>query len=207
MKVLILEDDNLLAESLKDILEEEGIEVDIATNAQEAYELTFNNKYDLYIFDINLPDENGIEVLKNLKQADDDTPTIYISALTDIKTLAKAFDAGAIDYIKKPFDVEELLIRIKSKLKNDKEIKYKDLILDLKNEVIKKENKTIPLGTTQFQIIKTLIKNQGNVVSKDQLLDFLEHPSENSLRVTINKLKSKLGIDIKSIRSKGYMVE
>ncbi|NPA11147.1 MAG: response regulator transcription factor [Epsilonproteobacteria bacterium] len=206
MRVLILEDDTILADSLKDILEDEGIQTDIANNADEAYELTFNNKYDLYIFDINLPDENGIEVLKNLKRADDTTPTIFLTALTDIKTISKAFESGAIDYIKKPFDIEEFLIRVKSKLKTNS-LTYKDLSIDLENNIVKKGENIISLGSTQQNLITALIKNRGKVVPKDELLEFLEHSNENALRVAINKLKTKLGIDIKSIRGKGYIVE
>jgi len=207
MKILLLEDDYNLAVSIKEILEMENYNVEIASSAEEVYELTFSKKYDLYIFDINIPDENGIEVLKKLRFADDKTPTIYISALVDIDTIAKAFDAGAEDYIKKPFDVEELLIRIKAKQKNHTKLIYNDIIIDTQEQIVKKDDAIIKIGNVQYNILITLLQNRGKIVPKEELLTFLENSNENALRVTINKLKNKLDINIKSIRSKGYIIE
>jgi DNA-binding response OmpR family regulator len=207
MKILLLEDDCNLAESIKEILEMENYKVDIANTAEEAYQLSYENKYDLYIFDINIPDENGIKVLKNLRFADDNTPTIYISALVDINTIAQAFDAGAEDYIKKPFEVEELLIRIKAKRKNNSILTYNNILIDTNEEIVKQNNSIVKLGSVQYNILLTLLKNKGKIVPKEELMNSLEHPNENALRVTINKLKNKLNIDIKSIRSKGYLIE
>ena len=207
MKILLLEDDYNLATTLKEILELENYEVDIANNAEEAYEKTFNKKYDLYIFDINLPDENGIEVLKNLKNADDNTPTIFITALTDLNTMAKAFEAGSEDYIKKPFEPEELLIRIKAKInKKNNIIKINDIEYDPFTKEIKKNGKIISIGSTLKDIFHELITNANRVVSKEQLID-ATNSTDSSLRVNINKLKKKLGIDIKNIRGEGYLIE
>ena len=207
MKILLLEDDYNLATTLKEILELENYEVDIANNAEEAYEKTFNKKYDLYIFDINLPDENGIEVLKNLKNADDNTPTIFITALTDLNTMAKAFEAGSEDYIKKPFEPEELLIRIKAKInKNNNVIKIKDIEYNPITKEIRKNGKIISLSSTLKDIFHELITNTNRVVSKEQLID-ITNSTDSSLRVNINKLKNKLGIDIKNIRGEGYLIE
>jgi len=205
MKILLLEDDYNLAESLKDVLELEGYEVDIASLAEEAYKKTFNKNYDLYIFDINLPDENGIEALKNLRFAGDETPTIYITALTDIDTMAKAFESGAEDFIKKPFEVEELLIRLKAKFnKKNKEIKIKDIIYNPLTKEIKKNGKIIQLGDTLKNIFHELATNLNKIVPKEKLLDYT---SEKSLRVNINKLKNKLDLEIKNIRGEGYIIE
>ncbi|WP_456471431.1 response regulator transcription factor [Caminibacter sp.] len=208
MKILILEDDYILADSLKELLTEENFEVDIAQTPEEAYEKTFHNTYNLYIFDINLPEENGIEVLKNLREADDKTPVIYISALTDIKTIAKAFDIGAEDYIKKPFEIEEFLIRVKAKLKTPlNTVSYKNIEIDTSQNIVKKNGKIVPLGHIQYNILKTLVENKGRIVSKDTLLSFFEQQNDNALRVTIKKIKDKLNIDIKSIRGQGYIIE
>ena len=207
MKILLLEDDYNLANTLKEVLELEGYKVDIASNATEAYEKTYNNKYDLYIFDINLPDENGIEVLKNLKNADDTTPTIFITALTDLNTMAKAFEAGSEDYIKKPFDIDELLIRIKAKIKKDsKIIKLKDIEYNPSTKEIKKDGKILSLEYTLKDIFHELITNKNHIVSKEHLLD-VTNSTDASLRVNINKLKNKLGIEIKNIRGEGYLIE
>jgi len=207
MKILLLEDDYNLAESIKEILEIENYKVDIANTAEEAYELSYENKYDLYIFDINIPDENGIEVLKKLRFADDNTPTIYISALVDINTIAKAFEAGAEDYIKKPFEPEELLIRINAKLKNKKIIKIKDIEYDPINKEIKKRGKIMSLGYVLKDIFHELITNTNKIVPKEKLLNLTNSQSDVTLRVNIAKLKNKLGIDIKNIRGEGYTIE
>jgi len=208
MKILLLEDDFNLATTLKEILKLENYEVDIVSNASEAYEKTFNNKYDLYIFDINLPDENGIEVLKNLREADDKTPTIFITALVDLNTMAKAFNTGIEDYIKKPFEPEELLIRINAKLKNNKEvIKIANIEYDVLNKIIKKDGKIISLGEVLKDIFHELIININRIVSKERLLEVMNSDNSVALRVNISKLKNKLGIDIKNIRSEGYMIE
>ncbi len=206
MRVLLLEDDYMLSESMKLLLESENIEVDVVHTPQEAYEATFNNKYDLYIFDINLQsDENGIEVVKNLKEAGDNTPIIFISALTDIKTIKEAFDVGADEYIKKPFEIEEVLVRIKSKY--NRIIKIKDIEYDPLNGNIYKNNQQIFLSPVLKNILKELIKKRSKPVSKNILMEYMEKESENALRVNISKLKSKLGIDIKNVRNEGYMIE
>ena len=207
MKILLLEDDYALAHTLKEILEIEGFDVDIAQNANEAYEKTYNKKYDLYIFDINLPDENGIEVLKSLKNADDDTPTVFITALTDLNTMAKAFEAGSDDYIKKPFEPEELIIRIKAKIqKNGNLIKFNGFEYNPNEKTLTKNGKIIPISQTLKEILHELIVNKNKIVSKERLLDITDS-TDASLRVNINKLKNKLGIDIKNIRGEGYLIE
>jgi len=209
MKILILEDDFNLASALKEILKLENYEADIVSNASEAYEKTFNEKYDLYIFDINLPDENGIEVLKNLRYADDKTPTIFITALIDLNTMSKAFNVGIEDYIKKPFDPEELLIRINAKLRQNSNqvIKFKNIEYDVKNKLTKKDGKIISLGETLKNLFHELIVNSNRIVSKDILLELVNSDNDTALRVNISKLKNKLGIDIKNIRGEGYMIE
>ena len=208
MKILLLEDDEILSESLQEYLEIEGFEVDVAFDGEEVYDLTFENQYDLYIFDINVPKEDGFKVLKSLKDADDNTPTIYITALTDINSISKGFALGAEDYIKKPFDPEELVIRIKSKyLKSDEIISYQNLQYNPHTKQLYKDGKVIGLGEVQMALFHQLITNQGKIVSSYQLLELLEHPNPNALRVNLTKLKNKLDIDIKNIRSQGYMLE
>jgi len=209
LKILLLEDDYNLADSLKEILELEGYEVDIVSTAKEAYKKTFNTKYDLYIFDINLPDENGINVLKSLRDSTDNTPAIFITALTDLNTMAKAFNVGIEDYIKKPFEVEELLIRINAKLKKNvgKIIKIKNIEYDLENKIVKKDGKIISLGEVLKNLFHELVLNLNHVVSKEKLLEVMNTNNETALRVNLSKLKNKLGVNIKNIRGEGYMIE
>jgi len=208
MKILLLEDDKILSESLKEFLELEGYCIDTAYNGNEAFDFTYDSTYDLYIFDVNVPGINGFNILAELKQSGDNTPTIFITALTDIKSLSKGFSLGAEDYIKKPFDPEELLIRIKNKYGPKDDMLYVDNFAY--NKVTRKllENgRLVILGEVQKNIFHTLMINQNQVVEIYQLIDFLEKPTMNALRVNIAKLKNKLNINIQNIRGRGYMIE
>jgi len=211
IKILLLEDDHILCESLKEFLELEGYTVDVAHRGPEVFDLTFKQTYDLYILDVNVPEVNGFDVLSALRDAEDNTPAIYITALTDIKSISKGFEIGAIgaeDYIKKPFDPEELVIRIKSKYQNDDNIiRLHDIEYDPVSRALKKSGQTIGLGEVQQNLFHTLIVEQNKIVDSYTLMDFLEQPSANALRVNLAKLKNKLGIEIKNIRAQGYMIE
>ena len=208
MRILLLEDDKILCESLKELLESEGYQVDSAHRGTEVFDLTFSNRYDLYILDINVPDTDGFDVLTELREAGDNTPAIYITALTDINSISRGFKIGAEDYIKKPFDPEELIIRIKSKYERTGQwIELGDISYDPVSKIIRKDGKNIVLGEIQQKLFHELITNQNNIVSSYTLMDMLEQPSANALRVNLTKMKSKLGIDIKNIRGQGYMIE
>jgi DNA-binding response OmpR family regulator len=208
-KILLLEDDNELGSTIVEILEDADYEVDLASDGAEAAELTYENSYDMYIFDINVPEINGIELLKDLRNADDNTPTIYITALVDLDSISKAFDAGAEGYIKKPFMPEELLIRVDAKLKqmNRDSIKHNGIEYFPSTKEVFLNNKIISLGSVQLKVFDALMRNLGKTVIKEDLLELLEQPSESALRVTITKIKQKLGIEIKNIRGLGYIIE
>jgi len=209
MNILLLEDDRILCDSLREFLELEEYYVDVAHRGPEVFDLTFKKKYDLYILDVNVPEVDGFDVLASLKEAGDETPAIYITALTDINSISKGFKIGAEDYIKKPFDPEELVIRIKSKYQqaDDALLYINDLCYDPRTRVLQKGSRTIGLGEVQKNIFHTLITQQNNIVDSYTLMDFLEQPSANALRVNLAKLKNKLGIEIKNIRGQGYMIE
>jgi len=208
MKILLLEDNRILCESLKEFLELEGYSVDIAHRGPEVFDLTFKQRYDLYILDVNVPDIDGFDVLTSLKESGDETPAIYITALTDINSISKGFEIGADDYIKKPFDPEELVIRIKRKYqKDDNLIRLNDIAYNPITRELQKDGHTIGLGEVQQNIFHTLIVEQNKIVDSYTLMDFLEQPSPNALRVNLAKLKNKLGIEIKNIRAQGYMIE
>jgi len=208
-KILLLEDDNELGSTIVEILEDADYDVDLASDGAEAAELTYENSYDLYIFDINVPQINGIELLKDLRNADDNTPTIYITALVDLDSISKAFDAGAEGYIKKPFMPEELLIRVDAKLKqiSSDVIKHKAIEYFPSTKEVFLDGNIISLGSVQVRVFDALMRNIGKTVLKENLLEILDQPSESALRVTITKIKQKLGIDIKNIRGLGYIIE
>jgi len=206
MKLLLLEDDQILSETLEHFLTRAGYEIDVALTMEEAEDLTFENKYDLYLLDINLPEGSGLELLEALRHAEDTTPTIFITALTDMSSISQGFKLGAMDYIKKPFDPEELLIRLKAKFKND--ILYcGDIEFDQEAEVLRKNGEIIDIGNVQYKIFTTLLKDQGNVVTKVTLYECLDHTSDTALRVAITKIKQRLGVEITNIRGKGYIIE
>jgi len=208
MQILLLEDDKILCASLKEYLESEGYSVDTAHRGTEVFDLTFSKRYDLYILDVNVPGTDGFDVLSALKEAGDETPAIYITALTDINSISKGFRIGAEDYIKKPFDPEELVIRIKSKYeKPDRMIRIQGLVYDPLNKTVRKEGEIITLGEVQANLFHALVMRSNTVVDSYTLMDFLEQPNANALRVNLAKLKSKLNIEIKNVRGQGYMIE
>lgn len=208
MNILILEDDKILCESLKEFLELENYHVDVAHRGSDAFDLTYKNDYDLYILDVNVPDIDGFDVLASLKESGDETPAIYITALTDINSISKGFDIGADDYIKKPFDPEELVIRIKRKYEKGGELlTVDDVTYDPVMREARKAGRVIGLGEVQTSIFHELITKKNKVVESYILVELLEQPTSNALRVNLAKIKSKLGIDIKNIRSRGYMIE
>ena len=208
MKILLLEDDKILSESLKEFLELEGHYIDAVYNGYDVFDITYESVYDLYIFDVNVPGINGFNILSELKQSGDNTPTIFITALIDMESLSEGFRLGAEDYIKKPFDPEELLIRIKNKYGPKEGVLYmNNFVYNKVTRKLLKNGKRIVLGEVQKNIFHVLIINQNQVVEIYQLIDFLEKPTMNALRVNIAKLKNKLSINIQNIRGRGYMIE
>ena len=206
-KILLLEDDPILSKTLVKYLSINGYSVDLARNGEEAIDLTYDNDYDIYLLDINVPLLNGIDLLQHLRDADDFTPAIFISAMVDVSSVSKAFVAGADDYIKKPFDPEELLIRIKAKTSTLKSmIKIKDYEIDLEKQEVFKGKKQLYMSEVQRNLFLKLVQYYPNPVDKDTLMECLEKPTDLALRVNISKLKKSLGIDIQSIRGVGYKI-
>jgi len=206
-KLLLLEDDPSLAKTLIKYLSLNGYSVEWAKTGEEAMALSYDNNYDLYLFDINVPLINGIDLLTDLRNAEDFTPAIIISALIDIESVTKGFIAGADDYLKKPFDPEELLVRIKAKTSALKQqVTFKAFTVDLQKNEIYQEGKQLFLGEVQKNILLSLIKNHPNPVTKDELLLLQEKPSDVALRVNITKLKKSLEINIENVRGVGYKI-
>ncbi|MCF6244023.1 MAG: response regulator transcription factor [Sulfurovum sp.] len=206
-QILLLEDDPSLSKTLIKYLMFHGYEVDWAKNGEEAVDMCYDNHYDLYLFDINVPLLNGIDLLSSLREADDFTPTIIISALVDIESVTKGFIAGADDYLKKPFDPEELLVRIKAKTSTLKDkITYKEYEIDVQQKIVKKQGNIVSLGDVQKNIFISLVQNYPNPVTKDELMLLLEQPTDLAMRVNISKLKKALNIEIENVRGVGYKV-
>jgi len=207
-KILLLEDDKTLAFTLEELLEDEGYDITLVFDGEQASIMSYEEKFDLYIFDINVPEINGLELLEALREASDDTPTIFISALVDLNSMTQAFNIGARDYIKKPFFPEELILRVNAKfVQQEKVISFKHINYNPKTSILKIEDKIISLGDSQHCLFKLFIYNIDKVVDKSQLNDCLEHPTSTALRVALNKLKKTLNLNIRNIRSVGYILE
>ncbi len=207
IKILLLEDDPTLAKTLTRYLQHNDYEIAWAKDGEEALELSYANRYDLYLFDINVPRINGIDLLNDLRHGEDRTPTIIISALVDTASVAKGFIAGADDYLKKPFDPDELLVRIQAKTSGlRKTIRYKAYEIDLFDDTLYKEGEILHIGEVQKRIVLSLIKNYPNPVTKEELLLLHDNPSDVALRVNINKLKKSLALPIVNVRGVGYKI-
>ena len=207
-KILLLEDDYELAETIQELLELHNYNVDIVHTGNCAIDITYEKKYDLYIFDINVPDISGIQLLENLRVAEDTTPTIFISALVDLNSIAKGFEVGAYDYIKKTFYPEELLIRLQAKFTTPhKKIELNNLTYYPDKKELFKDGNIVALGEVQLSLFDLFIHNIDRVLETEVLMDCLLQPSSTTLRVALNKLKKTTGISIKNIRAIGYVLE
>jgi DNA-binding response OmpR family regulator len=210
-KILLLEDDTVLSETLVDLLEAEEFEVTLVQNGEMALDVSFENEYDLFLLDVNVPFLNGFELLKSLRQSGDTTPAIFITALTDIASLSQGFEVGADDYIKKPFEFEELLVRIHALLRKayksySNEIQLGNFIFDIEKNELSFNKNFIKLSPIELELTKMFFKNMDTTLEKERILNELGHGremSESSLRVHINKLR-KIGLPIDTIKGVGY---
>lgn len=216
-KILILEDDLLFLETLEDFLISEGFLVDCAKNSNEALELNYKNSYDLYIFDINLPEISGLELLKLLRDSNDKTATIFLTSYKDSDTLKDAFLKGCDDYIRKPVDLDELYFRVKALLKRDKKILQttilsENTIFDPNSKRVFKDNIDMNLPIKVLELLELLLENNKKIVSKDMIINRLwtyeKNYSEGSIRVYINQIKKLFDENkITNIKGLGYKLE
>ncbi len=210
-KILLLEDDAILSETLVELLESEEFEVDLVNDGEKALDATFMKNYDFLLLDVNVPFLNGFELLKSLRESGDKTPAIFITALTDIASLSQGFEVGADDYIKKPFDFDELLVRINVLLRKQyksymSKVKVDNFHFDIDSDELYSDNKFMQLSPAELKIVKLLFKNLNKTVLKEIILDELsdaKEASEGSLRVHMTKLR-KIGLKIDTIKGIGY---
>jgi DNA-binding response OmpR family regulator len=218
MKILFLEDDPILADIIYDHLHELEYEVTQCSDGEEALEMIDDKNFDLFLFDINVPAKSGIEVLKTARSYHKNTPTILITAYQDIEHLKTGFVAGCDDYIKKPFELEELEQRIenikrKFNIETDQSIEIdKDVWFDYNKHTIKKNENLHKLSQKECQILNYFINNQKRLIPNEELMqnvwEFDEMPSDATLRVYIKNLRIILGHKkIQTIRGLGYSFE
>ncbi len=215
MKILLLEDDLILNEIIEEYLVEQGHTLSVTYNGTEAQDLLYSQNFDLLILDVNVPQIDGFELLKELRAQNIKTPAIFITSLNMIDDVQKGFDCGCDDYIKKPFELKELGLRINN-IKRLFNIEPSHLIsisknisLDTQNLLIIKENEKIHIAKKECEIIQYLINNSQKAVSIEELSlnlwSYEESPEPATIRTYIKNLRKVLSDEmILNIRGVGY---
>ncbi len=213
MKILVLEDDKLFNDTLEDFLEEEGFEVRCVLDPYSALDRTYEEKFDLYLFDVNLPYESGFDLLKQLRVAGDTTPTIFLTSRVDKCSLTQGFDVGADDYMKKPIDLDELLLRINALLRRQtrgETLQVGEYVINFRTKELLLNDNPIKLGTKVMQLLLLLLKAKGELVSLEMISEALWQSNESisfgSIRVYVTTLKRYFP-NIENIRGVGYRLK
>ncbi|CAA6821995.1 MAG: DNA-binding response regulator [uncultured Sulfurovum sp.] len=209
-KILVLEDDKLFNDTLEDFLEEEGFEVATALDPYTALDISYEAKFDLYLFDVNLPYETGFSLLKQLRDAGDLTPTMFLTSRNDKISLTKGFDIGADDYMKKPIDLDELLLRINALLRRQRRVEQMNIgeyQLNIRAKELSLDGEVIKLGGKSIDLLLLLVERKGEVVALQEIEEHLWHTNEEAsagaVRVYMTSLK-KYFSNIENIRGVGY---
>lgn len=215
MKILLLEDDILLNEIICEHLESKNYNVTSIFNGDEAQDLLYSQTFDLLLFDVNVPNINGFDLLEDIRSKDIQTPAIFITSLDMIDDVEKGFKVGGNDYIRKPFELRELDIRIEN-IKRMFNIAPDSLIeissnkyLDRKNLLIKIDEKSLHIAQKECDVLEYLIKNSNKFVSIDELSlnvwAYDDAPIASTIRTYIKNLRKILGEDsIINTRGIGY---
>lgn len=216
MKILLLEDEQMLSEAINEYLLTLGHRVSLFYNGDEAFDTLKKETFDLLILDINVPGIDGLELLESLHLFKIRTPAIYISALVDIEGISRAYDLGCYDYLKKPFHLKELSLRIDKVMqsctlpRNHMRLSH-SYSYDASTSTLMCENVTQPLSKRQLQIIDLLARNRGRVVDFDQFRSYVwdeEYVDNATIRAEVSRLKKSLKEDfIQNIRALGYMID
>ena len=221
--ILMVEDDSTIAFAVKYAVEQESFNLDIASDLNQAREIVSTKVYDLILLDVMLPDGNGYEFLKQLREHDEDTPVIFLTACDEEVNIVMGLDIGGDDYITKPFRVRELISRInailrrkgKSQDSNKKILKFKNISIHTLEARVFKNNEEIFLTSAEYKLLLILIQNKNMVLSRAQILEKLwdvtyDFINDNTLSVYIKRLREKIEDDsskpqyILTVRGLGY---
>lgn len=216
MKVLLLEDEYMLRVSITEFLEDMRFEVSGFSNGERALDATYETRFDLYLLDVNVPGINGFDLLRALRKEGDKTPAIFLTSMVNVDDLQEGYKSGCCDYIRKPFDLTELQLRIMHALKSY----YHDgenlldfgggLMYDTENFSLSYNGHNIALSKTENEIFGVLLKHRNQVVSVDMFQDEIwgEYVDPANIRVQINNLRKKLPLEIiQNRRGLGYIIE
>lgn len=216
MRVLLVEDDRMIAKGLETALRQDGYAVDAMGDGRSAAEALRTSRFDLVLLDLGLPQRDGIEVLRELRGRGDSTPVIIVTARDDVRNRIEGLDAGADDYIIKPFDLDEVGARMRSVLRRaagrgDPCIKHRGISLNPVTHAVEREGAPVVLSAHEFSVLEALLQRPGAVLSRAQLEDRLYGWSgqieSNAIEVYIHGLRRKLGSDaIRTLRGVGYFV-
>ena len=220
MKILIIEDEKLLAESLKTLLELKGFEVEVVYDGADGAEYAETGIYDLLIMDVMMPKLNGYQVARQVRSRRVTTPILMLTAKSEVQDRIEGLNVGADYYLTKPFDNQELLACINALLRRQGDqvdvLRYGNTALDLTGYVLSTEKSSIRLSKKEFDVMRRLMQFQGRSIRKDILLTqvwgFESNATENNVEAYIGFLRKKLksiGSDLKieSIRLLGYHLE
>ncbi len=215
MKIFLMEDDLMLNEIIEEYLSSKGYPVTTAYTGDEAEERLYSEVFDLLLLDVNVPGINGFELLKELRKRDIHTPAIFITSLDMVNDIEKGFESGCDDYIKKPFELKELDLRIKNIKRlfkiNENEVldEATNIILDKKNLLLRFNDNEIHIALKELDVLEYLIKHKNNPVSVEELCSniwsYESSPSAATIRTYIKNLRKILGEGyISNIRGVGY---
>lgn len=218
-KILLVEDNETIIMGLKYSLEQENFKVISAKNVIESKEKLKQEKIDLILLDISLPDGNGFDICKDIKQ-NQDIPVIFLTAQDEETSVVLGLDLGADDYIVKPFRTRELISRINSVLRrygkkeeNSNIIQYKNIKVDINAAKVYKDNEEIIFTSLEYKILLMLFSNKNRLITREQLLDKIwdiagNFVNDNTLTVYIKRIREKLGDEtiIKTVRGLGYRI-
>ena len=220
MHLLVIEDERALCETIVRSLRRAAYSVDYCCDGEEALELLEIERYDLVLLDLNLPGKDGMTVLRTLRQKDRETKVLILSARSEVEDKVEGLDAGANDYLAKPFGMMEMISRVKAVLrraapkKDDSVLKKGDLELDEKRHEVRVHGTPVQLTLKEYELLRIFMKNLGIVFSRDRLLssvwgiDFVGE--SRTVDVHIGTLRTKLGDCgdyIETVRGVGYKME
>lgn len=216
MKVLLLEDEYMLRVSITEFLEDIGFEVTGFSNGEQALDAIYETHFDLYLLDVNVPGINGFDLLRTLRSEGNKTPAIFLTSMVNVNDLQEGYKSGCCDYIRKPFDLTELQLRIMHALKSyyhdgENLLDFGDgLIYDTENFTLTHNGHNIFLSKTEKEIFSVLLKHKNQVVSVEMFQDEIwgEYVDPANIRVQINNLRKKIPLEIiQNRRGVGYIIE